>query len=56
MFGKMMSELVGKIHFWISFIAFNLTFFPMHILGLHGMPRRVATFAHYSKLSSISRK
>jgi cytochrome c oxidase subunit 1 len=44
MFGKMMSEPVGKIHFWISFIAFNLTFFPMHILGLHGVPRRVATF------------
>jgi cytochrome c oxidase subunit 1 len=41
MFGKMMSETLGKIHFWISFIAFNCTFFPMHILGIGGMPRRV---------------
>jgi cytochrome c oxidase subunit 1 len=53
MFGKMMSERVGKIHFWISFISFNLTFFPMHILGLHGMPRRVATYTDYPSFSTF---
>jgi cytochrome c oxidase subunit 1 len=42
MFGKMMNETSGKIHFWLSFIFFNCTFFPMHILGVGTMPRRVA--------------
>jgi len=43
--GKMLSEGLGKIHFWLTFIGFNLTFFPMHILGLLGMPRRIYTYA-----------
>jgi cytochrome c oxidase subunit 1 len=47
MFGRMMNETLGKIHFVLSFIAFNLTFFPMHILGLGGMPRRIADFRNY---------
>ena len=34
MFGRMMNETLGKIHFWITFVAFNCTFFPMHILGM----------------------
>jgi cytochrome c oxidase subunit I len=38
--GKMLSEGLGKIHFWLMFIGFNLAFGPMHILGLQGMPRR----------------
>jgi cytochrome c oxidase subunit I+III len=42
--GRLMSERVGKFNFWLFFIGFNLTFFPMHILGLHGMPRRVYTY------------
>jgi cytochrome c oxidase subunit I+III len=42
--GKLMSEKLGKISFWLSFIGFNLTFFPMHRLGLEGMPRRVYTY------------
>jgi cytochrome c oxidase subunit 1 len=42
--GRMMSEAAGKWCFWLLFIGFNLTFFPMHILGLHGMPRRVYTY------------
>jgi len=40
MFGWMMGEKLGKVHFWLFFIGVNLTFFPMHILGLLGMPRR----------------
>jgi cytochrome c oxidase subunit 1 len=43
MFGRMLSETLGKAHFWLMLIAFNLTFFPMHFVGLHGMPRRVYT-------------
>jgi heme/copper-type cytochrome/quinol oxidase subunit 1 len=42
--GRMMSETLGKWHFWLFFIGFNLTFFPMHILGLHGMTRRIYTY------------
>ena len=44
MTGRLMSEKLGKINFWFLFIGFNLTFFPMHILGLKGMPRRVYTY------------
>jgi cytochrome c oxidase subunit 1 len=42
--GRMMSESAGKWAFWLIFVGFNLTFFPMHILGLQGMPRRVYTY------------
>ncbi|MGA8365022.1 MAG: cytochrome c oxidase subunit I [Solirubrobacteraceae bacterium] len=45
MTGRMYDERLGKWHFWSTFIFFNLTFAPMHILGLDGMPRRVATYA-----------
>ena len=44
MFGRMLDEGLGKLHFWLMLIGFNLTFFPMHILGLNGMPRRVYTY------------
>ena len=44
MFGRMLDEKIGKVHFWLMLIAFNLTFFPMHFVGLHGMPRRVYTY------------
>jgi cytochrome c oxidase subunit 1 len=40
MFGRMLDERIGKWNFWIMLIGFNLTFFPMHIVGLVGMPRR----------------
>jgi cytochrome c oxidase subunit I+III len=43
-FGRMLDETLGKINFWLFFIGFNLTFFPMHILGLEGMPRRIYTY------------
>jgi cytochrome c oxidase subunit 1 len=45
MFGRMLNETIGKLHFWLMFIGFNLTFFPMHFLGLNGMPRRVYTYS-----------
>ncbi len=44
-FGHKLSESIGKVHFWIMFVGFNLTFGPMHIAGLQGMPRRTATYA-----------
>ena len=43
--GRMYSEKWGKIHFWSTMISFNITFFPMHFLGLAGMPRRYADYA-----------
>jgi len=42
--GRMLSERLGKWNFWLFFIGMNVTFFPMHILGLMGMPRRVYTY------------
>ncbi len=43
--GRMLSERLGKWNFWLFFLAFNVTFFPMHLLGLEGMPRRVYTYS-----------
>src|SRR6478752_2937981 len=45
MTGRMLDERLGKVQFLIMFIGFNLTFFPMHQLGLMGMPRRIADYA-----------
>jgi cytochrome c oxidase subunit 1 len=42
--GRMMSETLGQITFWLFFIGFNVTFFPMHLVGIRGMPRRVYTY------------
>jgi cytochrome c oxidase subunit I len=42
--GRMLSEGAAKISFWLMFVGFNLIFFPMHILGLEGMPRRIYTY------------
>ena len=43
--GRLMSERLGRWNFWVMFIGANLTFFPMHLVGLRGMPRRVYTYA-----------
>jgi len=43
-FGRFLSEGLGKVHFWLWFVGMNLTFGPMHIVGLQGMPRRTATY------------
>jgi cytochrome c oxidase subunit 1/cytochrome c oxidase subunit I+III len=59
MFGRIMDERLGKLSFWLVFVGFNLAFFPMHISGLLGMPRRIYTYAGglgwtgYNLLSSI---
>ncbi|CAB3805929.1 Cytochrome c oxidase subunit 1 [Pararobbsia alpina] len=42
--GRMLDETLGRWNFWLFFIGFNVAFFPMHLLGLHGMPRRVWTY------------
>jgi len=47
MFGRVLDEKLGKVHFWLVLIGFNVTFFPQHMLGLMGMPRRVYTYQHH---------
>jgi cytochrome c oxidase subunit I len=42
--GRMLNEAIGKLSFWLMFIGFNMTFFPMHAMGLEGMPRRIFTY------------
>ncbi len=44
MFGRKVSEFWGKLSFWVIFAGFNITFFPLHFLGLNGMPRRTAVY------------
>jgi cytochrome c oxidase subunit 1 len=55
--GRMYDEKLGKWHFWLSMIFFNVTFFPMHFLGLAGMPRRIPDyalqFAGFNEIASI---
>jgi cytochrome c oxidase subunit 1 len=44
MTGRLLSEAAGKLQFWLLFLGFNVTFFPMHFLGVMGMPRRIYTY------------
>ncbi len=46
MFGRLLDERLGKLHFWLLFVGFNATFLPQHMLGLLGMARRVYTYQH----------
>jgi len=55
MFGRMLDETLGKVHFWLMLIGFNVTFFPMHILGLNGMPRRVYTYPEGLGFETLNR-
>lgn len=55
--GNMVDERLGKAHFWLSFIGLNVTFFPMHFVGLAGMPRRIPDyalqFADFNQIASM---
>jgi cytochrome c oxidase subunit 1 len=57
MFGYQYNEILGKIHFWLFFIGVNLTFGPLHFLGLNGQPRRISDYpdcyAGWNYVSSI---
>jgi heme/copper-type cytochrome/quinol oxidase subunit 1 len=59
MFGRLLDERLGKMHFWLVFVGFNMTFLPQHMLGLLGMARRIYTYDHgglwtiYNLISSI---
>jgi cytochrome c oxidase subunit I len=54
MTGRMYDETLGRWHFWLSFVFFNLTFGPMHLLGVDGMPRRVADYSdNFATLNAI---
>jgi cytochrome c oxidase subunit I+III len=52
--GRVMSERLGQLNFWITFIGFNVTFFPMHIMGFLGMPRRVYTYPRSLELDGYN--
>jgi cytochrome c oxidase subunit 1 len=58
-FGRMLNEGLGKLHFWLFLIGMNLTFMPQHMLGMLGMPRRIYTYHHgglwevYNLISTI---
>jgi cytochrome c oxidase subunit I len=45
MTGRRLNERLGKVHFWLMFVGFNVAFFPQHILGIQGMPRRIADYS-----------
>jgi len=55
--GNMYDETLGKLHFWLSFVGMNLAFFPMHFVGLAGMPRRIPDyalqFADFNRISTV---
>jgi cytochrome c oxidase subunit I len=59
MFGRLLDERLGKLSFWLVFVGFNLTFFPQHLLGLLGMPRRIYSYRDdslwvtYNAISSV---
>ncbi|MBN8429515.1 cytochrome c oxidase subunit I [Microbulbifer salipaludis] len=55
--GNMYNETMGKVHFWMAFVGLNVTFFPMHFVGLAGMPRRIPDyalqFADFNQIASV---
>jgi cytochrome c oxidase subunit 1 len=57
MSGRMYNEVLGQLHFWVFFVGVNVLFFPMHFLGLDGMPRRIPdypdAFAHYNHVATM---
>jgi cytochrome c oxidase subunit 1 len=53
MFGRFMSESLGKLHFWVTFVGVYCIFVPMHTMGIAGMPRRYAQFTEYKFLETL---
>jgi cytochrome c oxidase subunit I len=53
MFGRMMNETLGKLHFWVTFIGVYVIFAPMHVMGIVGMPRRYSQFTEYEFLKPL---
>jgi len=53
MFGRLMNERLGQIHFWVTFVGVYSIFVPMHVMGLVGMPRRFSSFAEYEFLKEL---
>jgi cytochrome c oxidase subunit I len=54
MSGRLLSEAWGKLHFWSFFVGFNLTFFPQFLLGLSGMPRRIADYSGIDRWTPLN--
>ncbi|MCS7019679.1 MAG: cbb3-type cytochrome c oxidase subunit I [Cytophagales bacterium] len=54
MFGRMMNEKLGYVHFWITFIGVYMVFFPMHYLGIAGFPRRYYSWTNFNAFDSFS--
>jgi cytochrome c oxidase subunit 1 len=54
MTGRLLGEGLGKLHFWITFIGFHTTFFVQHILGIRGMPRRIADYSFADGFASLN--
>ncbi|MGH9154298.1 MAG: cytochrome c oxidase subunit I [Acidimicrobiales bacterium] len=53
-FGNLLNDRIGKYHFWLWLLGFNLTFAPMHLLGLQGMPRRIYTYDESLGLKALN--
>ena len=54
--GHMYDETLGKVHFWLTVISFNITFFPQHFLGFAGMPRRIPDYSlQFAEFNMVSR-
>jgi cytochrome c oxidase subunit I len=54
MFGRMMSDKLGKVHFWLSFIGIYMVFFPLHYIGIAGFPRRYYSFTSFDTFSTYA--
>jgi cytochrome c oxidase subunit 1 len=54
MFGRMLNETLGKVHFWLTAVTFNLVFFPMFVLGMGGHMRRIYNPMQYEFLQSLA--
>jgi cytochrome c oxidase subunit 1 len=54
MFGRMMNEKLGSLHFWLTFVGVNMVFFPMHYIGIAGFPRRYYSWTNFETFSGFA--